>query len=112
MINQRPVTLTGEDQDKARAVMFARNSLKKGSVVVDIDIRAPSVCVIDFFAGRDWLQREFSESSQKFKIHREADNLALYRLPAVDQVDRLEDSLYWLLSAAMIVYFLLGIIGG
>jgi hypothetical protein len=68
--------------------------------------------VIDFFAARDWLQAGFSESSQKFRIHREADNLAIYRLPAVRQGDRLEESLYWLLSAAMIIYFFLGIIGG
>jgi hypothetical protein len=74
--------------------------------------RTPSLCVIDFFAARDWLQAGLGESSQKFRIHREVNNLATCRLPAVRQVDRLEESLYWLLSAAMIIYFLLGIIGG
>jgi hypothetical protein len=30
--------LTGDDRDKARAVIFVRNSLKRGNVLVDIDI--------------------------------------------------------------------------
>ena len=30
--------LTGDDKTSARAVMFVRNSLKKGHVLVDIDI--------------------------------------------------------------------------
>jgi len=30
--------LTGDHKDKAPAVIFARNSLKKGNVLVDIDI--------------------------------------------------------------------------
>jgi hypothetical protein len=72
----------------------------------------PSVCVIDFFAARDWLQAGFEETGQKLKIHPEADNLAVYRLPSVGRTDRLEESLYWLLSASTIIYFLLGIIGG
>jgi hypothetical protein len=74
--------------------------------------RAPSLCVIDFFAARDWLQAGIGESSQRFEIYREADNVAVYRLPEIGQVDRLEEPLYWLLSMATIIYFLLGIIGG
>lgn len=31
--------LTGDDKDKAPAVMFARNSLSKGNVLVDIDVK-------------------------------------------------------------------------
>jgi hypothetical protein len=72
---------------------------------------AQTLCVIDFFTAREWLQAGFGESSQRFRIHREIDNSSTYRLPGVEQVDRFEESLYWLLSAAMIIYFLLGIIG-
>jgi hypothetical protein len=34
------------------------------------------------------------------------------RLPSVGRIDRLEESLYWLLSAATLIYFLLRIFGG
>jgi hypothetical protein len=72
---------------------------------------AQTLCVIDFFTAREWLQAGFGESSQRYRIHREIDNSSTYRLPGVEQVDRFEESLYWLLSAAMIIYFMLGIIG-
>jgi hypothetical protein len=73
---------------------------------------APADYVIDFFTAREWLQAGFGESSQRLRIYREIDNSSIYRLPGAGQVDRFEESLYWLLSAAMIIYFLLGIIGG
>jgi hypothetical protein len=37
--------LTGDGKDKAAAVMFARNSLKKGHVLVDIDIERADGCL-------------------------------------------------------------------
>jgi hypothetical protein len=73
--------------------------------------RAPSGCVIDFFAARDWLQTGFAEGGPRIEIHQKPDELAAQRLPSVERVDRLEESLYWLLSAATLIYFLFGIIG-
>jgi hypothetical protein len=38
MDQQRVDGLTGDDKDKAPAVMFARNALHKDNVLVDIDV--------------------------------------------------------------------------
>jgi hypothetical protein len=73
---------------------------------------APSVSVIDFFAARDWLRAGFKERGQIFEIKRTPGKLASHRIPSLEGVDRLEESLYWLLSAATLLYFLLGIIAG
>jgi hypothetical protein len=73
---------------------------------------APSVCVvIDFFDARDRLRAGFEESSKEFEINRKASNVAAHRLPSAERVDRLEELLYWLLSAATLVYLLLCIAG-
>src|ERR1700721_1683699 len=61
---------------------------------------APAVCVIDFFAAREWLQDGFGESSQRLRIHREIDDPCIYRLPAAGQVDRVEGALYLLFSSS------------
>ncbi len=73
--------------------------------------RVPSACVIDFFDGRDRLPARFEDSSKEFEINRRANKVVAHRPPSVEPVDRLEESVYWLLSAATLVYLLLGIIG-
>jgi hypothetical protein len=48
---------------------------------------------------------------EKLEIDRRASKVAARRPLLTKRLDRLEESLYWLLSAAMLVYLLLGIIG-
>jgi len=74
-------------------------------------IRAPSACVIDFFEARNRLLAGFEASSEAFEIKRTTGNVAARRIPSVGRFDRLEESLYWLLSAAMLIYLVLEIIG-
>ena len=73
-------------------------------------IRAPS-CVIDFFEARDRLSAGFESSSEEFEIKRKAGNVAARQIPSVGRFDRLEESLYWLLSAATLIYLVLAVIG-
>ena len=70
-----------------------------------------SVWDIDFFQTRDRLAEGFKESGKEFEINRGASEVAARRLPGVKRVGRLEESLYWLFSAAMLGYLLLEIIG-
>jgi hypothetical protein len=74
-------------------------------------IRAPSACVIDFFEPRDRLPAGFEESSNGFEIKRMASKVTNRRISSIGRIDRIEESLYWLLSAATIVYLFLGLIG-
>jgi hypothetical protein len=74
-------------------------------------IRAPSACVVDFFEARNRLPAGFEASSEEFEIKRKAGNFAARRIPSVGRFDRLEESLYWLLSAATLIYLVLEIIG-
>ncbi len=71
---------------------------------------APSACVINFVEAGDRLRAGFEESSKEFEINRKASKVA-NRLPSVERVDRLEEAIYWLLSAATLLYLLLGVTG-
>ncbi len=73
-------------------------------------IRAPSACAIDFFEARNSLTTGFEEGSKEFE-KRKASKVAARRTPSLGRIDRLEESLYWLLSAATLVYLFLGLIG-
>jgi hypothetical protein len=73
--------------------------------------RPSSVCVIDFFEARDRLKPGLDERGQQREIKGEAQKSALARLPSVKRADRLEELVYWALSAVMVAYLLLGIIG-
>jgi hypothetical protein len=73
-------------------------------------IPTTSACVIDFLKARDRLSAEFEGTSKELEITWKARKVAACRMPSV-QVDRLEDSLYWLLSAATLGYLVLEIIG-
>ena len=75
-------------------------------------IRAPVARLIDLFEGGDRLPGGFEGSSQEFEVNRSAKEAAARRLTAVARMDRFEESAYWLLSAATLVYLLLGIISG
>jgi hypothetical protein len=70
-----------------------------------------SVWGIDFFETGDRLAEGFKESARAFEIDRRSSEVATRRLPGVKRVGRLEESLYWLFSAAVLGYLLLEIIG-
>jgi hypothetical protein len=72
--------------------------------------RAPSGYAVDFLEARDRLPVGIEGTSQEFEMNRIAKEAAAHRLLAVTRMDRLEESIYWLLAAATIVYLLLGII--
>ncbi len=73
-------------------------------------IPTTSACIIDFLKARDRLSAEFEGTSRELEIAWKAHKIAARRMPSV-RVDRLEDSLYWLLSAATVGYLVLEIIG-
>jgi hypothetical protein len=73
--------------------------------------RGSSVWVIDFFETGDGLTEGFEDGGKEFEINRRASKVAVDRLPGVKRVGRLEESVYWLFSAAMLGYLLLEIIG-
>ena len=73
--------------------------------------RTPSAGVIDLFEARDRVTTGLEESNQAFEINRKAGKVAIHRLPSIERVDRFEESVYWVLSAAMFVYFLLCFVG-
>ena len=70
-----------------------------------------SACVINFFEASDRLKPGLRDRGQKLGIKGKSRKLALYRLPSIKRADRLEESIYWVLSTIMIVYLLLEIIG-
>ncbi len=72
---------------------------------------ASLACVIDFFEARDRLSAEFAETGKCFEMKRKVRKVAARRIPSVERIDRLEESLYWLLSAATLGYLVLAIIG-
>jgi hypothetical protein len=70
-----------------------------------------AVRVIDFFEARYRLQPGLYERGHKLEIKEKPRKLALHRLPSIKRADRIEESVYWLLSVAIVVYLLLGMIG-
>ena len=73
--------------------------------------RGSPVWGIDFFETSDRLAEGFKESGREFEMDRRTSEVAARRLPEVKRVGRLEESVYWLFSAAVLGYLLLEIIG-
>jgi hypothetical protein len=69
---------------------------------------APSACVIDFFEARDRLQQGLDERGQPPGTKGKPQKLALLR--SIKRTDLFEESIYWVLSAVVLVYLLLEII--
>jgi hypothetical protein len=67
-------------------------------------------CVIDFLEARDRLSAGFEETSNEFEIQRKVRKVTPCRRPLVGRLDRLEDSLYWLISVPTLAYLFLQII--
>jgi hypothetical protein len=72
---------------------------------------ATSANAIGFFEAREWLSAGFKESRKEFEINRKAGRLATRQILSVCRGDRLEESFYWLLSAAIVAYLIVAIIG-
>jgi hypothetical protein len=66
-------------------------------------------CVIDFLEARDRLSAGFEETRKEFEIQRKVRKVTPC-LPLVGRIDRLEDSLYWLISVVTLGYLFLQII--
>ena len=61
---------------------------------------------IDIFKARDRLSERFQETSKEIEIKRKIRNVAARRMLPVRQIDRLEESLYWLTAAAVVAAIL------
>jgi hypothetical protein len=72
---------------------------------------SPSACVIDFYQATDRVPPEAQDSGNEIEVDLKSNSVVGHRLPAVQRVDHLEDSLYWLFSGATLVYLVLAIIG-
>ena len=70
-----------------------------------------SAGVIDFFETSDRVPARSQDFGKEPEINSKVIGFAFRRLPSVQRVDRLEDSLYWLFSGATLAYLLLEIIG-
>jgi hypothetical protein len=106
---QQQIKLT---QRKSQAAVGAPSAPRIDEVTTPSKVTlAPSMCVIDFFEAGKRLPAGFKECGKKVEIDRKASKVAARRPLSSRRVDRLEESLYWLLSAAALVYLLLGIIG-
>jgi hypothetical protein len=73
--------------------------------------RAPSACLIDFFEASNRVPAGLQNGSKEFDINQKASRGAAHQLPSGRRTDRLEDSLYWLFSAATLIYLLFALIG-
>ena len=62
--------------------------------------------VIDFFEARDRLPAGFEGRSKAFEINRKSGKVVVSRYPSIGRMNRLEESLYWFLSAATLIYLL------
>jgi hypothetical protein len=70
-----------------------------------------SANVIDFFDGRQRLSAGFKESRKEFETSRKTGRPATRKILSVWEGNRLEESVYWLLSATTVAYLILAIIG-
>ena len=62
--------------------------------------RIQPACVIDFFEAANWPPAKLERSCE----------VSLHQLPSIGRIDRLEESLYWFISAATLTYLLFEIV--
>jgi hypothetical protein len=67
--------------------------------------------VIDFFKARDRLSTEFSETAESSASLREICDSVTRGRRSIELTNRLEQSLYWLISVPALAYLVLNIIG-
>jgi hypothetical protein len=71
---------------------------------------AQSAAVIDLLGAGDRSPAGFEGSSKATHLNRKNGQMAVSRLPSTGRIDRLEESIYWFLSAATLIYLLFEII--
>jgi hypothetical protein len=64
---------------------------------------ASSAHIINFLEARDRLLGGLEKTRGVFEIKRKVGKVAARRIPSGGRIDRLEDSLYWLFSAATLI---------
>jgi hypothetical protein len=72
---------------------------------------ALSKCPRQFFEAGERLPYGFEKGGHQLAITRKGGETMFRRLPPVERIDRLEESIYWLLSAVTLTYLLLELIG-
>jgi hypothetical protein len=68
------------------------------------------VYIIDFFETRNRLRAELEDRGEEFEFSPKVGQAAAPPLPSIGQMDRFEESLYWLVSAATLIYLLFMIV--
>ena len=74
-------------------------------------IQVSARCVIDFFEARDRLSAQLERTAKESAFASTIRRTTIRRKRAADPGDTLEESLYWLISAATLAYLVLGILG-
>jgi hypothetical protein len=72
--------------------------------------RTRSVYIIDVFETRNRLPAELEDRREEFESDLKAGQVVAPPLPSIGQMDRFEESLYWLVSAATLIYLLFVIV--
>jgi hypothetical protein len=98
-----------EQEMPSRSVTRSASLFDEGETVSSLS-RIRSVYIIDFFAERNRLPAEIEARSEEFETHLKAAQAAAPPLPSIGQMDRFEESLYWLISAATLIYLLFVIV--
>jgi hypothetical protein len=71
---------------------------------------ASVVCVIDILEARDRLSAEFAETGKRFEMKRKVRKVGARRILLAARINRLEESLFWLLSVVTLSDLVLGIV--
>ena len=75
------------------------------------DSSSPFGAAGQFFEAGERLPYGFEKGGHELTIIRKVGETMFRRLPAVERIDRLEESIYWLLSAVTLTYLLLELMG-
>jgi hypothetical protein len=70
-----------------------------------------SKCPGQFLEAGERLSYGFEKGGHQLAITRKGSRTMVCRLPAVERIDRLEEAIYWLLSAVTLTYLLLELMG-
>jgi len=70
-----------------------------------------SKCPGQFFEANERIPYGYEKGGHELTIIRKGGKTMFRRLPAVERIDRLEESIYWLLSAVTLTYLLLVVMG-
>jgi len=94
------------EQEMPTATVTRSASLFDEGETISSLSRTRSVYIIDFFEERNRLPAEVEVRSEEFATNLQAAQAAAQPLPSIGRMDRFEESLYWLISAATLIYLL------